>query len=194
MALSLAPQVIERSDYPASMLEDLKRHVVADFDYDDEVLTMYLKAAISRLDGTDGILGRALLEQTVIQQFGCLDGMMFLPYGKASEIVSVSYFDTQNEAQTLEGELIEKAGGSFVYLANGSQTGTYNRPNAVTVTYKAGWGTPDDVPDAIKQAIRLMAAHWYQFREEALISRGGNLENIPLGVSDLIAPYRRVGV
>ena len=43
-------------------------------------------------------------------------------------------------------------------------------PNAVTVTYVAGYGTArTDVPGTIKSAMKLLMGHWFENREEVVL-------------------------
>jgi uncharacterized phiE125 gp8 family phage protein len=44
------------------------------------------------------------------------------------------------------------------------------------------------VPDALRHAIRMLVAHWYENRGLAAI--GGNVAMLPAGVGALVAPYR----
>jgi uncharacterized phiE125 gp8 family phage protein len=61
----------------------------------------------------------------------------------------------------------------------------------VTVTYSAGYGDADAVPAAIKEAIKLLAANWYENREAAIVGASGVVPmELPLGVRDLIASYQ----
>lgn len=45
-------------------LADAKQHLRVDFEDDDGVIESYIAAAIQNIDGRDGWLGRALVEQT----------------------------------------------------------------------------------------------------------------------------------
>lgn len=45
-----------------------------------------------------------------------------------------------------------------------------------------------DVPEALRQAIRLLVAHWYENR--GLVTIGANYSPLPQSVAALIAPYR----
>ena len=45
-----------------------------------------------------------------------------------------------------------------------------------------------DVPDALRHAIRMLVAHWYENRGLAAI--GGTVAMLPASVNALIAPYR----
>ena len=57
----------------------------------------------------------------------------------------------------------------------------------IEVEFTAGYGAPAAVPQPLKQAILLLAAHWFESR--APIGEGVEL---PLTVSALAAPYRRI--
>lgn len=51
-----------------------------------------------------------------------------------------------------------------------------------------GYGSgAQDVPGDLVQAVRLLAAHFYERREETALTGA-----LPAGVADLLAPYRRV--
>lgn len=52
----------------------------------------------------------------------------------------------------------------------------------------ADWPPADPVPDALKEAIRQLAAHLYENREASLI--GVTAQQLPFGLLDLLAPYR----
>ncbi|WP_108262275.1 head-tail connector protein [Mangrovicoccus ximenensis] len=51
-----------------------------------------------------------------------------------------------------------------------------------------GQPIPDPCPGTIKQAILMLAAYWYEFREAATSS--GNMYTTPFGVRDLLQPHR----
>ncbi|MGI8525863.1 MAG: head-tail connector protein [Pseudolabrys sp.] len=49
-----------------------------------------------------------------------------------------------------------------------------------------------DVPAPLRQAIRVLIAHWYENR--ALVTTGPNFSALPASVSALLAPYRMVAL
>ena len=51
---------------------------------------------------------------------------------------------------------------------------------------------PADVPEPLRQAIRLLVAHWYENR--GLIAVGGQTAVLPATVAALIAPYRMLSL
>ena len=57
------------------------------------------------------------------------------------------------------------------------------------VAFTAGYGTtPDAVPDDLRHAITLLAAHFYENREATTDTR----TPLPLGVGSLLAPHREI--
>lgn len=60
--------------------------------------------------------------------------------------------------------------------------------NGIEIEFVAGFGpAPGDVPDALRQAIRLLAAHWFEHREADAAALSCS---IPGEVGRLCAPYR----
>jgi uncharacterized phiE125 gp8 family phage protein len=56
-----------------------------------------------------------------------------------------------------------------------------------------GYGaTASDVPDALRHAIRMLVAHWYENRGLAAV--GTSVAVLPAGVGALIAPYRMLSL
>ena len=63
---------------------------------------------------------------------------------------------------------------------------------AVVVTFQAGFGEVwGDIPADLRQAVMLLAAHYYEYRNETSLSDGC----MPFGVSSLIERYKvmRIG-
>lgn len=163
---------------------------------EDELLAALIAAAIDHLDGYRGVLGQALVAQTWQIK---LDGfpakrVLRLPLGPLIDLVSVAYFDAAGSAQTLVGlELCPDALGPAVGLAEGqSWPATATRPDAVTVTWRCGFGAgAGDVPAAIRTAAKLLIGHWYANREA--VNVGNIVTEMPLGATVLLAPFRRTG-
>ena len=63
--------------------------------------------------------------------------------------------------------------------------------NGIEIAFTVGYGaSTDDIPMPIRQALRMLVAHWYEAREP--VSFGEKAEPVPTTVADLIAPYRSV--
>lgn len=181
-------------EFPVS-LDEVKAHCRVDGNDSDAVLSAYLAAAVDHLDGYAGVLGRALVTQTWRQDFCGFSSVMRLAVWPVGEISSITYFDAENVSQTLDASIymnLEDARGAFVTLKPDQVwPSSYRRPDAVSVTFVAGTEA-DEVPAAIKVAILMLAANWFENREAVVT--GASAAPLPMGVSALIAPYRRVGV
>lgn len=193
-------------------LAEAKGHCRVDDTDNDDVITALVAAAESHLDGYSGRLGRALLAQTWEQKFwnfyecaglGLRDNereigkfpfiyKIRLPVGIASSIESIKYFDVNNTEQTLDPsvyQLLADERGSYISLKpNQSWPGIFYREDAITIQWKAGYGTAAaSVPAAIKVAMKMMVAHWFENRGVILADK--RMESLPLAVEALIAPF-----
>lgn len=150
-------------------LAELKSQCRVDHVDDDNDLQAFLDAAIDTLDGYSGILGRALVNQTWRKDFPCFFDGMRIPLEPYVSCV-ITYYDVDNASQTLSTDVYAvatDARGPFVSLKVGqSWPTTYDRIDAVSITFVAGYGAAaSGVPARIRNAIRLHGAHLYKYRE-----------------------------
>ncbi|WP_282076311.1 head-tail connector protein [Epibacterium ulvae] len=172
-------------------LSFIQSHAVVDSGVDEDLLQFLTGAAVARLDGMNGLLGRAIMPQDVVQAFPRADLYLRLQYGPAFALNSVSYFDRENSVVEISNaRIFEDDAGSFVQLD--SLPNAAPRIDAVTVSYRAGWQSAALVPNDVKLAIAMMVATWYHNRED--MTSQAFSHQVPGGVRDLIAPYRRVGI
>ncbi|WP_040676142.1 head-tail connector protein [Nitrobacter sp. Nb-311A] len=181
-----------RTVAPAEMpvtLAEAKAHLRVDHDDQDDLITAQIKAATAWFDGYSGILGRALITQTWRQDFASFTDRLNLPLSPVISLVGVTYYDTDNLQQTLEAgsyELFADARGAYVTLRPGQVWPvTFYRPDAVTVTFTAGFGAAADVPEPIRQAILLIVQRLFDGTDTSIDVA------IDRTVHALIAPYRR---
>jgi uncharacterized phiE125 gp8 family phage protein len=181
-------------------LAEAKAHLRVEHGEEDTLITTYLQAAINRLDGFAGILGRCLITQSwrVDTYDVPPDDTIRLLFPDVSA-VSIAYVDPDGATQTLDAavyHLVHDAMGGRVDLAHGaSWPATAIRPDAVRVTVTAGYGaTAAAVPHPIKAAILLMVADLYRNRETVTIGVSSAAIPMSMTVDALIAPYRRVGI
>lgn len=178
-------------------LETFKAHLRLDGIAEDGLARTYLDAAVSRLDGWNGVLGRCLINQ--VWSFD-LDGWyreQRLPFPDVSAVV-VKYLDGEEAEQTLaasEYDVIEDAQGCVLVMRDGFAAHDLAplHPRPVTIEVTAGFGeTGDDVPAALRSAVMLLGGHLYHNRENVVT--GTTATEMPFGVSVLIAPWRMVGI
>jgi len=71
---------------------------------------------------------------------------------------------------------------------------TLRRYNAVEIAFTCGYGAAGtNVPEPIRQAVKLLAAHWYENRIAVADAGQTRFEELPLGVQYLLASYRLWG-
>lgn len=171
-------------------LDDAKHHLRVDHDADDAFITSLVKT--SRLH-VEAALGLALLTQSWRYQRDDwpADGIV-LPLRPVQAITAISLIDIDDTAHTLDAGdyLLDGAGSPPMIHAKSPVPPRPGRTHlGVDIQFTAGFGDePDAVPQPIRQAMSLLVAHWYEHREA--VATGERGARIPLGVTDLLAPYR----
>ncbi|WP_170145726.1 head-tail connector protein [Rhodoplanes elegans] len=175
-------------------LAEAKAHLNVTGDADDALITRLIAAATARFDGRDGLCG-PLIEQTWQAQFdGFPRGRLELPLPPVSAVTAVTYRDAAGATQTLAADQYDVYGldvldGAYVLPAT-AWPATDLRPEAVAVTFTAGYGAAaDTVPEPIRQAILATVATLYGQREDAYLGQA-QLITVPAVALDLIASHR----
>lgn len=121
------------------------------------------------------------------------DRTIWLERPPLESVTSVQYIDEAGATQTLAASEYDvdtaSEPGRIVLAPEKSWPSTESqRINAVTITYRAGYGTSgSDVPAAIRQAVLLLAGHWEANREQV---SPVHLRAIPYGVERVVWAYR----
>lgn len=172
-------------------LEEAKEQCSVGHADDDALLGRLIKAVSAYLDGPDAKLGRALVTQTWAVDVSPVTGRtsIELPIVPLISLSSITYYDRDNVQQTLNisNDVSVYAENDFAYVApalNASWPGMYNRPDALTVTYSAGYGLASAVPESIRHAALGLLSHWYENRDAVNI--GNITSDVPWFVEELI--------
>lgn len=185
---------LERVSAPAVdvvSLADFKAHARIDGSADDATAGAMVAAAIARVDG-EGVLGRALVTQTWAQWSPGDVSHLPLEMGPFQSLTSVEYYDFDGFLQTatLADFRVERRGWHRVLtpVPGKSWPAMQTRDDALKVTYVAGFGDASaDVPQDIRQAILMLAAHFYEHREAVADAK---MSAVPIGVDDLLGAHR----
>lgn len=173
--------------------EEALLHCRIDAEDDDSLVEGLIDAATANLDGWFGRLGQCLITQTWLQHYNRFEYHLYLPLDPVQSISGVTYLDTNNVEQTVANtnyQLLHDELGPYVQFNwDFAFPDVYQQGPAVSVTYVVGFGTAEDVPQAIKQAMFLMIATWYKNRESVL--DGFRIELLPGGVDALLMPFTR---
>lgn len=116
-----------------------------------------------------------------------------LPFGPVQSVSSITYYDDNDDSQTLSSNDYWVDTDSKIprVVIKNNWPSTYDRPNAVTVTYVCGYGaSASTVPSQLRKAILLLVGHFYENRQNVIVSGSPTgVVEIPFGVEALIAPY-----
>jgi len=182
-----------RTEDPASepvTLEEAKSHLRVDASDDDTLIEGLITAARQYYED---VTRRALITQTWRLSLDRWPGgsEILLPRAPLQSVTSVVYTDSDGTATTWSSDEYAVDADSEpgrVVLGYG-----YSWPSAtlrtslpIQITYEAGYGDADDVPEKIKQAIKLLVGHWYENREGVMVAQGVSIQGLPLAIDSLV--------
>jgi uncharacterized phiE125 gp8 family phage protein len=124
-------------------------------------------------------------------------GYIQIPIGPLQTVSSIKYYDITNTAATMaSGDYYvdDVSQPARIVLADGKSwpnpSPSLRTVNAGVVRFDVGY---TDAPGALKQAMMMLIAHWYQNREQ-VVTGMSQVASVPYGFDELIAPYRAWGV
>ncbi len=172
---------------PVSLVE-IKAHCRVDISDDDALLGGLIVAARQHVES---LTRRQLINATWRLSLDAFPGVtrhvggwprsaaegadIRLPRPRLQSVTSITYLDAAGAAQTLSPSSYTVSGDEEpgrIALAPGSDwpDTQADRINAVQITYVSGYGADaSSVPQALKQAVLLLAAHWYENREAVVV-------------------------
>lgn len=165
---------------PVVSLAELKAQLRVEHDEENDLIAAYEAAAVAWLDGYGGILGRCILPQTWEEPLmGWGAWPLTLPDVRSIE--QVAYVDHLGAPAFLAPGVAVVGGGAVPVLTAWGPGGA----SAIHVRYLCGM--PEADLPAIRQAIRMIVAHWHSRRET--VSEGAPVE-VPLAARALIDSKR----
>jgi len=181
--------------YPVS-LDEAKRHVNAyDFDDDDVMIALYLKAATLN---AEHFTGRAFIEQTVdfyLDGFPANQNYVELPKPPLIEFGGVFYTESASESEFDAASYTIDTASQKARVISSAWPMTSTVPNSVRMRYRVGYvadaeasPTVANVPEDIKSAILLLVGNLYAHRESLVV--GQSVNTLPWSVEQLLRPYR----
>lgn len=178
---------------PLVTLAEAKAHCQVDHNDDDTLIEALIAGWSAWLDGYSGVMGMALAPQTYEWT---LDGFPFgalrLPIGPLISVSSISYVDADGVTQVVPSDVYQVDDSdceAFISPAAGWPT-SGSAPNAVKVTFVAGWPSAA-CPDSIKLALKFLVSASYESRNA---ETGGSFDAVPFVVRSLLTAHRRMSV
>lgn len=112
-----------------------------------------------------------------------------LPRPPLASVTSISYIDSAGNTTVWDAanyvvETLRTPGR--VHLAENVDwpVATLRAASPITITYVSGWATVGAIPQRYKQAILLLVGHWYENRENVVVS-GAIPKSLPLAFESL---------
>ncbi|RDV02147.1 head-tail connector protein [Undibacter mobilis] len=171
-------------------LAEAKAFLRVEYNDDDDVIGALLAAARIHVEAQTR---RALVAQQwrLTLDVWPADGRLKVLPAPLAALNAVRVYDDAGHASALDLQsfVVDTAGSQLVFAPWAlAQPGRAAAGIEVDVT--AGYGAAaSDVPEPLRQAVRLLTAHWYENRGIA-----GASGTLPVTVAALIAPYRMLSL
>lgn len=185
-AILLTPPALE----PVS-LADAKHFLRVEHDDDDDLIAALIAAARVHVEAQTR---RALIEQTwrLVRDVWPASGRLPILPAPLIAVTAIRVFDADGAPHVLEGGdfVIDTVSApAMLAFARGAPRAPGKLAAGIEIDIAAGYGAaPEDVPEPLRQAIRMLVAHWYENR--GVIAASGEVASMPASVSSLIAPFR----
>lgn len=187
--------LIEETAVPDGALpvEKLKAHLrlgtgFADDTVQDGVLISFLRAAIASVEARTG---KVLIERDFVLSVTewRVPDVQVLPIAPAVVVSAMTLVDRIGARTDVAADAywLERDAQQPRVRSVGRALPGVPKEGAVDIAFRAGFGPAwDDIPPDLAQAVMLLAAHYYEFRNETTLSEGC----MPFGVTSLIERYR----
>lgn len=176
-------------------VEDFKAHLRLGTSFgqqtvQDEVLTGFLRAAIAAIEARTGKVLIVRGFKWTLSYWRDREGQG-LPVAPVVQISRLATVSREGVETTLSPETywLEQDGIKPRLRARGALLASIPDGGSALVEFEAGYSSDwQGVPADLKQAVLLLASHFYEFRHETSLSDGC----MPFGVSSLIERYKTV--
>jgi uncharacterized phiE125 gp8 family phage protein len=169
-------------------LADAKAFLRVETDADDDVIGALIAASRIHIEAQTR---RAMIAQSwrLTADFWPPDGRLTVTPAPLKQVTAARVFDIDGHAQTIDTQVfVPDFGASAVAFAPWAVPAPGRIAAGIELDVVTGYGdAAADVPEPLRQAIRLLVAHWYENRGLAAV---GTVTILPTSVAALIAPYR----
>lgn len=165
--MSSADALITPADGLALELGVVKAHLRVDHDTEDALIEALIGAAT---EWVETFTNRVLLTQTWDRLLDEVEGeCIALPKSPVASVTHVKYIDTAGTLTTWSSSLyqvdVASIRGRIAPAWGQCWPCAREQFGAWQIRYVCGYGTPDDIPMAIRQAMLLIIGHWFEHRE-----------------------------
>jgi hypothetical protein len=143
-------------------VEEAKRHLrVLVTDHDTEIESLIRDARDYCERWTQRTLRAAVTRTKTFEDWWQIDERLPFPPLLASPAPVITYYDADDDSQTLNAtnyhvEIATDGGGRIVWSDSVSLPNIFNRPDAITITYRTGYADLASVPPVAVRALKLV--------------------------------------
>lgn len=172
-------------------LAEARSFLRVEHDGDDDVVAALIAGARMHVEAATR---RALIVQTWrhVRDAWPADGRLKILPAPLREVVAARVYDADGDAQDIDAEAFvadTAAAPGVIAFAPWSLAPPGRAIAGIEIDIEVGYGAAaSDIPDGLRQAVRLLVAHWYENR--GLTAIGHAVAVLPASVAALIAPYR----
>ena len=179
---------------PVSLLE-AKNFMRLDSSQDDVLVSTLITAARIHIETT---IGKVLVTESwsYFLDKWPKSKVIYFPLDPIQTIEEIRFHTTDDTFIVLSSD---EYSTDFVsnhprLLFNGTKpAGSSQKLNQLEIRFLAGYGdTPEDVPADLKQALLMLAAHWFEQRDP--IAFGGSFAEVPRTIQALLNNYKKYKV
>jgi uncharacterized phiE125 gp8 family phage protein len=159
---------------------------------DDAVIAALIAAARGHVEA---LTRRALLMQRwrLVLDAWPANGRLDPRIGPLRSVIAARVFDAANNAHSIDVDTFVVDAAANIIASPCWALPLPGRVAGIELDVELGYGAlAAEVPDALRHAIRMLVAHWYDNRGLAAI--GANVAMLPAGFSALIAPHRMLSL
>lgn len=146
---------------PAVSLEAAKRWLSLNVDDEDDDVADLVSAA----EEAAWNYGLSTCQATWRYALDCFPCVIHPPLYPLVSVTSVTYPDTAGTTQTVSASVYsvytDGHPGRIAPAYGKTWPASRTQPEAVKVTFVAGYAAAADIPQRVRQAIRIMVRHWY---------------------------------
>jgi uncharacterized phiE125 gp8 family phage protein len=175
-------------------LTEAKAHLRVDGTDEDTLISSLVTAARVHVETSTR---RALLTQgwTLALDDWPARGLVEIPLAPLQAMSGIEIYDEDGVPETLDADAYEVDAASLPPRILRRRGHVWPRPGllagGIHIDLTVGYGdTAADVPEPLRQAVRLLAAHWFEHREPVIL--GDVATRVPDAVEALLAPFRPV--
>ena len=187
--MSSSKVIIPPADLPIT-LNGAKQFLQVSGNDEDALINFLIEAATSECEQK---MQRALKPRTVRDTMASWDNAYMHRWCPVAMLTHIKYYNTDNVLTDLATDqywsyIHEEYGLDAIKLRTGvTFPEVYDRPDAIQITYVAGYGTAGTIPYEILAAIQLKTRHKYDFRTD---EAAGNRQS-PMSIASdrLLLPY-----